>query len=296
MKILISILLIFLIIFPVATANNEEDDSSLVGNLASSLIKHTFKFISDLVNAPIKPLVSLIRSMLSAVINLDLFKSLWVIIIYTLSMFYSLLLLYSGFNFMISGYDIIKREKAKEWLKNIIIMMVLVQGSFFFYKVLVELSSILTTAILNMIPDEFFLITFNSPIEIIYYAAYLAVLLITALLLIIRYLIVSFGVVFFPIGIFLYFIAFTKDYGKAIINFLLTCVFISFFNAVILLCCSKLITINLFEHFKIMVMIASFLMVSLVTFYFMLFTLIKSGVNAGMSVVNPIGSLVKKFI
>lgn len=294
MKILIFILLIFLVIFPVAIA--QEDDSSLVSKIASSLLEHTFKFISDLVNAPIKPLVTLIRSMLSAVINLDLFKSLWVIIIYTLSLFYSLLLLYSGFNFMISGYDIVKREKAKEWLKNIVIMIVLVQGSFFFYKVLVELSSILTTAILNMIPDEFFLITFESGLDLIYYAVYLAVLLITALLLIIRYLIVSFGVVFFPIGIFLYFIAFTKDYGKAIINFLLTCVFISFFNAVILLCCSKLITIDLFEHFKIMVMIASFLMVSLVTFYFMLFTLINSGINAGKSVVNPIGSLVKKII
>ena len=147
-----------------------------------------------------------------------------------------------------------------------------------------------------MIPNDFFLITFESITEIIFYMAYLAILILTSLLLIIRYLIVSFGVVFFPIGIFLYFIPYTKSYGKVILNFLTVNVFISFFNAVILLCCSKLISIPLFEHFKLLVMISSFSLVFLNTCYFMFFSLIKSSFNVATSVINPVSSLAKKFI
>ena len=292
MKHILILLLLTLLVIPIAYA----EDEGLIEKIASSILNKIFEVIKYIVNAPIKLLVNLIKNMLSAVVNLNLFKSLWAIIIYTLSLFYSLLLLYTGFNFIISGYDMVKREKAKEWLKNIILMVVLVQGSFFFYKVLVELSSILTTAVLNMIPNDFFLITFESITEIIFYMGYLAILILTSLLLIIRYLIVSFGVVFFPIGIFLYFIPYTKSYGKVILNFLTVNVFISFFNAVILLCCSKLIEIPLFEHFKLLVMISSFSLVFLNTCYFMFFSLIKSSFNVATSVINPVSSLAKKFI
>jgi hypothetical protein len=291
------ILFIILLVIPVAIAEEDEEDDEpgWFGSIISGIVDKIFDTIKSILNAPIKPLVSLIRKMLSAVVNLDLFKSLWAVILYTLSLFYSLLLLYTGFNFMISGYDATKRENAKQWLRNIVIMVVLVQGSFFLYKVLIELSAILTTAILNMIPNDFFLITFESIADIIFYMVYVLVLLITALLLLIRYLVVSFGVVFFPIGIFLYFIPFTKDYGKTILNFLAICVFISFFNAVILLCCSKLIDIAVFEHFKILVMIASFLLVFLNTFYFMFFSLIKSAVSVAGNFSGTVGALVKKF-
>jgi len=293
---LFSVFLIFLVLTPLVCADEEdEDDSSWLGEIVSGIMDKIVDMVKTIINAPIKPLVSLIKDMLSAVVNLDLFKSLWAIILYTLSLFYSLLLLYSGVNFMISGYDMVKREKAKEWLKNMVLIMVLVQASFFFYKVLIELSSILTTAILNMISNEFFLITFNSLIEIIFYLIYLAILIITSLILIIRYLVVSFGVVFFPIGIFLYFIPFTKDYGRMILNFLIVNIFLSFSNAVILLCCSKLIEIPLFEHYKILVMTCSFLLVSLTTIYLMFFSLVKSSVNVVTSVTNPISNLAKRF-
>lgn len=291
-KSLLIMLFLILLVIPLTQAEEDEEDSGLIGSIVSSLLDKIFDTLKTIINAPIKPLVNLIKDMLSAVVNLDLFKDLWAIMMYILSLFYSLLLLYSGFNFIISGYSAIKREKAKEWLRNIFFMIVLIQGSFFFYKVLVELSSILTTAILNMIPNNFFLITFESLIEIIFYLVYMLTLLITALLLIIRYLIVSFGVVFFPIGIFLYFIPLTKSYGRIILNFLIVCIFISFFNAIILLCSSQLISIKIFEHYKILVMICSFLLVCFNTFYFMLFSLIKSSVN----IVANVENLAKKVI
>ena len=66
-------------------------------------------------------------------VPIQLFAGLWAIIIYVLSMFYALLMIYAGFQFIISGYDAQKRENAKAWLRNIVIMIILVQASFFIY-------------------------------------------------------------------------------------------------------------------------------------------------------------------
>jgi len=84
-------------------------------------------------------------------------------------------------------------------------------------------------------------------------------------------------------------------YGRMILNFLIVTIFISFFNAIILLCCSKLISIPIFEHYKIFVMISSFLLVCLTTFYFMLSSFTKSSVNVVTSIINPVSNLAKRF-
>ena len=87
--------------------------------------------------------------------------------------------------------------------------------------------------------------------------------------------------VFAPIAVFLYFIPPLQDYGKLIMNFLGTCIFLTFFDALILLSCSKLIEIQLFENFKIMVMISTFCITNLLMLYLMFFSAIKAALNTG---------------
>ena len=63
---------------------------------------------------------------------------------------------------MVSGYDAEKRTKAKEWLRNIIIMIVLVQASYFLYLSVVDIGSLLTAGIINLVDENFFLFAHNS--------------------------------------------------------------------------------------------------------------------------------------
>ncbi|PIN77985.1 hypothetical protein COV14_04800, partial [Candidatus Woesearchaeota archaeon CG10_big_fil_rev_8_21_14_0_10_33_12] len=96
----------------------------------------------------------------------------------------------------------------------------------------------------------------------------------------IRYVIVAIGIVFVPLAVFLYFIPPLKEYGRLIMNFLGVCVFSTFFDAVILLACSKLVDVSIFGNFKILVMITAFSIVNLLMIYLLVFTLIKSAMKS----------------
>lgn len=268
-------------------------------NLASCLPEAFFSYISGFLNAPLQPLLDLNRNLLSTQVNIQLFASLWAVIIYVLSMFYAILIIYAGFQFIISGYDVQKRENAKVWLRNIIIMIVLVQASFFIYELAIQISAAMTSATLSLINPSFFLLTIdnitNVALEIIFFLLYILVLLATALLLIIRYAIVSIGVVFCPIAIFCYFIEPLKPYGKLVFNFLGICIFSTFLDAIILIGFAKMVEIPLFANIKILVMISAFIIIGLLMFFLILFSAIKSALKAGEKVSVVVASAAKYF-
>lgn len=283
------LILSFILILPFATAQaaNETENCGIT-NLATCIPQKLFQYTLVIINLPLLPLLTLIKNLLSEPVDLSLFTSLWAIILYILSLFYGLLLMYSGFNFIISGHDVEKRENAKTWLKNIVIMIVLIQASFFLYSLALQISSLITAGVLNMINEKVFLLTadnlVNLGIEILFSFVYLITLLLTALILSIRYLIVAVGVVLVPIAIFFYFIQPLSSYGKIILNFLGVCIFITFFDVIILLASSKLLEIPLYQNFKILIMTASFFLINIMMFYFMLFSIIKSAFSTGMKV------------
>ena len=277
---------------------NMTDDCGLL-NLATCIPQKIFDFIIGVINAPIQPLLDFTKSLLTEPINLSAFGSLWAIVMYILSMFYGLFLMYAGFNFMISGYDVIKREKAKTWFRNILIMIVLVQMSYFIYSTFIDLNSLMTSGIVNMIDSKFFLLTadniVNIGLELFLGLLYIVTLLLSVLFLTLRYILVALGVVLIPIGIFLYFIPPLNSYGKLIVNFLGICIFVTFFDSLILLAGSKIIEIPLFANFKIVVMITCFAIVNFLMFYLMLFSGLKSAFKAGESVAGTVASVAKYF-
>ena len=257
-------------------------------NLAVCIPEKIFDFFLNIINAPIQPLLDMVKSLLTEPISISLFNSLWAIMLYVISLFYGLLLLYAGFNFMISGYDVVKRSKAKEWLRNILIMIILVQASYFIYGAVIDLGSLLTVSIINLVDESFFLLTADSIVNLglqFFFAIfYVFALIFTTILLTIRYIIVAVGVVFVPLGIFFYFIPPLQEYGKFIFNLLGICIFVTFFDALVFLVCSELINIPLFANIKILVMIGAFTISNLLMFYLMFFSIIKSALSIGKTV------------
>jgi hypothetical protein len=268
-------------------------------NLATCIPQKIFEFCLNIFYAPITPLLVLIKSFLTEPINLGSFMPLWAIIIYVLSLFYGLLILYSGFNFMISGYDAVKRAKAKEWFQNIILMIVLVQASYFIYSLVLDINSLLTSGIINLIDPRFFILTadniVNLGLEFFFAIFYAITLFITVIILTLRYIVIAVGVVFVPIGIFLYFIPPLQSYGKLIINFLGVCIFTTFFDSLIFLVCSQLINLPIFDNFKILVMITAFSIANILMFYLIFFSAIKSAFKTGEKAVAIVSSVAKFF-
>jgi len=249
-------------------------------NLAICLPEKFVAYLNEILTAPVQPFLNTIHYLLTEPVNINLFHSFWAIIIYIISMFYGLFFLFAGFNFMISGYDVAKREKAKEWFRNIVLMVLFVQASFLIYDLVIELGSLLTSGVIEMIPPEFFQLTADSitniGLEIVLIMPYLLTLILTILLLGLRYFAVAMGVVFLPIGIFFYFIPPLRSYGKLILNLLLVVIFVTFFDAILLFGASALVNVSVFANFKMIFMMVAFMSVNLVMIGLLIFALLKA--------------------
>jgi len=249
-------------------------------NLATCLPEKFFEYLSGMLTAPVQPLLNLARDLLSQPVNLTLFQPLWSLIVYLISVFYGLFFLFAGFNLMISGYDSAKRDQAKSWLRNIVLMVLLVQSSYLMYGLLLELSNLLTAGIINFIDPNFFLMKTdnftNFSLQLVLLIPQLFFILMTVLLLGLRYLMVALGIVLFPLAIFCYFIPPLHSYGKLILSSLVTVIFITFFDALFLLGASLLLSQPPFDSFKIVLTTVSFLSLDLIMIGTLLFVLIKA--------------------
>ncbi|MDP3699244.1 MAG: hypothetical protein Q8R47_06705 [Nanoarchaeota archaeon] len=252
-------------------------------NLATCLPEKFFEFIISLLNTAIQPLLKLVQTLLTEPANVNTFQPLWAVIVYVISMFYGLFFLFAGFNLMISGYDSAKREKAKYWLRNVVLMIIFVQASFLIYSLILELSSLMTAGVINIIDPKFFLMTLDSGLnfglQLSLLIPYIATLVITIILLGLRYLFAIVGVVFFPIAMFFYFIPPLQSYGKLITNLLLVVIFVPFFDAVMLFGASALLKVPVFTNFKIVLTIVAFTAVNLLMILLTIFAIIKAATS-----------------
>jgi len=236
-------------------------------NLSDCIMNKFGDFILTIVNAPLLPLLNGIKILVTTPVDVSVFSSLWAVIVYVISTFYGLFILAAGFNFIISGYSFEKRERAKEWLQNTVLMILAVQSSFLAYQVMADLASGLTSGVINMIDPNFFLITLNDPVnlglEIFLGTFYGITLMLTMIVFSITYLLSAVGVLFFPFGLFFYFIPPMKDMGRFIISKLLFVLFLPFFACLILLGAGEIVKLPYFSSIKIMLMIGAFGLVNL---------------------------------
>ena len=223
-------------------------------------------FITNILNAPILPFLSTIKQLLTQPANIQPFQAVWGVLIYLISIFYGLFILFAGVNFIISGYNAEKRERAKEWLQNVILMILFVQASFVMYSLIAELAAGVTSGIVSMIDEQFFLFTLdnlsNIFLEIALGIFYVVILFTTVIVFAANYLFASIGILFFPFGIFFYFIPPLRDIGRFVISMLMFILFLPFFSSLVLLGAAELVKVNGFDMIKIVLMIASFTLVN----------------------------------
>jgi len=269
-------------------------------NLASCIPQKIYEFFLNLLNAPLAPLLDLTKNLLTAHPGIEVFQGLWGIMVYVLSMFFGLLFIYSGFQFLFSGHNVIKREMAKQWLKNTVIMIVLIQSSFYLYDLMIQLGSIMSSTVLSLVDPLFFMLTANNIIniglEFLFTLFYAITLMITILFLGMRYLMVALGVVFVPIGIFCYFIPPLKSYGRLILNILGMNIFITFIASIIILACSMMVEIPIFENIKILVMINCFTIVNLLFILLTKHVIKKSAVGDGAEKMAEAAKYIAMFV
>ncbi len=264
-------------------------------NLATCLPEKMFEYLAQMLNAPIQPLLDMINYLLTQPVNINVFYSFWAIIVYILSMFYGLFFLFAGFQLMISGYDARKRENAKNWLRNVVLMILFVQASFLLYDLIIQIASLLTAGVVDIIDPNFFLMTVdnivNFGLQIVLLLPYILVLVITVILLGLRYLLVCVGVVLFPFAIFFYFIPPLESYGKMILNILLVCIFVTFFDAILLFGTSMLLDVGIFSSFKIILATVGFMAINILMILLVGFAVIK----AAFAVINKAKSIESNY-
>ena len=267
MRILLIVgLLVLLAPLALASHNDDDDDRCGISNLTSCLPEIFSDYILVLLNAPLLPLLHGIKLLITAEISIDLFFRLWSIIRYILSFFYIFLFVYTGYTLLLANADPIRRAHAKELLKNTFIMIVLINGSFYLYDLFLKINVLMNAALLNMIDSHFFLLTggnvINIGLEILLKFSYALTLFITFLFLVLRYIVVCIGVIFVPIALFFYFIPPLKGYGRVMLNILGIFIFITTIDLLIVLACSLIVDLPIFEDFKIVFMIACFWLVN----------------------------------
>jgi len=63
---------------------------------AGCIVGALFNFILDLINMSLQPFLITIKYLLTAPVNISIFAGVWGIIVYILSMFYGILLIWIG--------------------------------------------------------------------------------------------------------------------------------------------------------------------------------------------------------
>ena len=249
---------------------------SCVGDYA---VNAFFNFFLGILNAPVSTFVDFIKQLLMEPVNIDIFHPTWLVIVYVISFFYVLIFLYAGFKFISSANNPVERESAKDWLKNAFFLVVFVQASFFIYESALMLASSLAAGMLNSIDTSFFSLSIEGSVgmQIMLLIPYLVVLLVTALLLGIRYILVSVGIIFFTLGIFAYFIEPIRDIGKFMVGVVLTVLFIPFLQAIMILAISKIV--ENFVGYKILILICGFLLIDVATIAIVWFVVVRSAMN-----------------
>ncbi|MBT3297914.1 hypothetical protein HN385_03245 [archaeon] len=256
-------LLLFLLIIPTVHADDEECG---ITNLADCIPEKIYEYFLTIINAPILPMLSIIQDLLTVDIDIEVFETLWSVVRYVISFFYVFIFLYTGYVFLTNNSDPIKRAHAKELLRNLFIMIILIQGSFYLYDLTLDINSTMNSTLIEYVDEEFFLITVDSivnvSLELVLGLTYAFTLLFTMILLMLRYILICLGVISLPIAIFCYFIPPLKPYGKFVLNMLGILIFVTTFDLLIILACSMMVDYALFDDFQILFMITAFSIVN----------------------------------
>ncbi len=156
---------------------------------------------------------------------------------------YSLVLMGLALYFILRSNDAEGRATAKKWLENMLVMIVLLSFSFQLFQILLDTN----TYIANSFANESMKSIFTSPASfassvfaLVVLVPSMAGMVLTLVTLLLRYLLIPFLLFLFPVAIFLYFVPLTQKWGRAFLSIIAAIVFMTTFDALILLALSSL--------------------------------------------------------
>jgi len=125
-----------------------------------------------------------------------------------------------------------ERSTLKKWVGGSILSLILVNMSFALYEFIIEFNVALSALMFHEPPLSGFLAAVAA--FLILMILFTGVVLVVITMLIGRLILVLVGVVFFPIGIFLYYLPPTKRFGKLMCTLMIANIFIQFLEVVCL--------------------------------------------------------------
>lgn len=289
MKYKIFLLIVFLLLVPTIVFAEDQNNQTSSCSLFSPLncLKDIAQLITYSTGLAAEPFLKSTAMVMTAQVYTEPFHNVWLAITGLISSFYIFFLLYSGIIFITQGDNIVKRHEAKESIKNVVIAIILVASSFYLYNILTDFNASITSYVFTQVNSNFFNVTStsfgNAVFQIILIIPYVLLIMITLDLLFLRWLLVSLGIIFFPIGIFMYFVPFLRSYGKLILNLLILLIFIPFIISIIILGASTLVNTPMFTNFSIIFMTVSFLLIDFIFYLLVKFVMHKT---AGSETVN----------
>ena len=224
-------------------------------------------------------LLDLAEELLSANPDPELMFGWWQAITIIISSFYLLIFLIIGLMFLINGHSVVKREQAKEWLKNAVIMIIGVSVSFYLYKLILELSTDITKFMWITGFEQFFENTLFASTGIFMLIAFSGTIGFALITLFLRYLFLLIGAVLFPIGIFLYLTPKFESWGKIIFNFLGMMLAIQFIDMIVLIGTQQAIIQLAGNTGAGFVLPLGFLVIGIVNIAMMIYAIIKSALS-----------------
>jgi len=156
---------------------------------------------------------------------------------------YSIALMGLALYFILRSNDAEGRASAKKWMENMLAMIVLLAFSFQIFSTMLDFNTYLAASAAN----ESMKSLFNSPLNfassvfaLVILGTATAGMMLTLLTLLLRYLLIPFLLFLFPFAIFLYFTPLTQKWGRAFLSIIAAIVFMTTFDALILLGLSSL--------------------------------------------------------
>ena len=132
---------------------------------------------------------------------------------------------------------------------------------------------------LHLLSERFFLpidLSLHFGFDMLFAFVYMSQLFTTVILLLTRIFLVAVGMILFPIGIFMYFIQPLKEYGKSIIYFFASMIFVPFILTIVFIVYDQIVMLPFFDELKPLVLVSMLSITNLVLLYALFGALLKA--------------------
>jgi len=156
---------------------------------------------------------------------------------------YTLVLTGLALYFILRSNDAEGRANAKKWLSNMLVMIAVLSFSFQIFQAMLDLNTYLAASFASDSMKSVFEspVSFGSAVfALIVLIPSIGAMLLTLVTLIVRYLLIPCLLLFFPFALFLYFVPLTHKWGRAFLSITAAIVFMTAFDALLLLGFSSL--------------------------------------------------------